>query len=486
MKIKKLIKDLPIEVFGNKDTEINGICADSRFIAPGNLFIAKKGKTTDGLCYIPNAINAGATAILSDYFDPSLKGITQLIHPNVAEVEAILADRYSGHPSKKLSVISVTGTNGKTTCSFMIQHLLQKEQEPCGRIGTLGYDVGGKTYDATHTTPDVTRVHKLLHEMTLSGCRAAVVEATSHALDQARLAEVTFAIAAFTNLSHDHLDYHKTFEKYKESKLSLFSTLPESALAVAPCDDPITKEIQDCCKAPVILYGLKNQADCQAKNIVLSKEGAQFTLSWKGEEQTVHLPLIGMMNVYNALLSATVALAMGLHLSSICKKLSCMPQVPGRMEMIETDRPFSVIVDFAHTPDALTKATKTVRQITENRVITVFGCGGDRDQEKRPLMAQAVEKESNLIIVTSDNPRLENPQSILSEISKGFLEQDKVLFIPDRKEAIEYALSVVDEGDTILIAGKGHESVQHIQGRCIPFSDREIVREFLQESFLGV
>lgn len=486
MRIKKLLKDLDVTIQGNRELEVNGLNSDSRLIAPGNLFVAKKGLTVDGTHFIPGAIAGGATAILTDYYDPSLKGITQIIHPDVTKIEGIIADRYYGSPSKELFTIGITGTNGKTTTAWITQKLLELHGEACGMIGTLGYFVGERVYDATHTTPEVIRCHRLLREMCRNGCKSAVLEATSHALDQGRLLEVDFDIAVFTNLTLDHLDYHIDFTHYRAAKKRLFDDLRiKGSVALVNGDDPEHKNMLANCRAKPILYGLNQECDLKATDCVLSSKGTEFKISWKGKTATVFSPLLGHHNIYNTLAAIGTALHKKLSLSEIISALPSIPQVPGRMEKLDLDLPFSVVVDFAHTPSALEAATQTLKMLTKGRVITVFGCGGNRDQSKRPLMAQAAENNSAFCIVTSDNPRNESPEEICSQVISGFQSPENHLYILDRKEAIKTALEMAKAHDTILIAGRGHESTQLIGNQFHPFCDRQVAIDLTQNILRG-
>jgi UDP-N-acetylmuramoyl-L-alanyl-D-glutamate--2,6-diaminopimelate ligase len=486
MRLKKLTKDLAITIRGNRDVEINGLSADSRVIAPGNLFIAKKGQTVDGLNFIPDAVAAGAVAVLSDYYDPSLKGVTQLIHPEIPRMEGLLATRYHGEPSKELFTVGITGTNGKTTTAWITRQLLEAAGQPTGMIGTLGYYVGEQVYNATHTTPEVTRVHRMLREMCRNGCRAAVLEATSHALDQGRLREVDFDVALFTNLTLDHLDYHGDFTQYARAKRRLFEGLrAEGTLALCNGDDSYCDEVTGNCPGERILYGTGAHCDLRATDFVLTESETQFSLSYRGKSATVRSPLLGQHNVYNALAAIGVALHRGIPLEKIAEAFSSLQQAPGRMEQLPTNLPYSVVIDFAHTPKALEAATQTLRTVTQGRLITVFGCGGERDTSKRPLMAQAAESNSDLCIVTSDNPRNEDPEEICAQTFAGFAQPQKQQCICDRKEAIAAALQEATAGDTVLIAGRGHEANQLIGHRCIPFHDRTVALELCQTSTAG-
>lgn len=488
MKLKKLIKDIPIQqVRGSKDLEISGICVNSKLAAPGNLFIAKKGRVSDGARYIPEAVEAGAVAVLTDIYDPSLKEITQLIHPDVPMVEAMIAAHYYQFASYELFMVGITGTNGKTTTSFLVKHLLDLLDGPCGLIGTIEYIIGSQRYQATRTTPDVAANHKMLREMVLHGCHSAVMEVTSHALDQGRVEHVEFDVAAFTNLTVDHLDYHQTMDNYCLAKNKLFRSVhnkkskkPFVKTAVVNADSPWHKQILDGCKARTITYAIENDAQLRATNIQMTPQGTQFMLNYEGQKVECHSPLIGRYNVYNALAATAIALSRDFSLSTIASRIATFSSVAGRLEPVPNALGLKIYVDFAHSDDALTNVLECLQEIKKGRILTVFGCGGDRDQTKRPKMAQACEALSDLCIVTSDNPRSEDPQAIVSQIIKGFRSKDSYIVELDRHAAIEHAISMATPDDIILIAGKGHEPYQIFAHKIIEFDDRKVAAQICQ------
>ena len=449
MKLKKLIENLPITLFrGSKEVEITGLCSHSRKVAPGNLFIAKVGSCDDGSKYIDEAIAAGAAAILTDLADPSLK-VTQVITSDVAAMEAELAMRFFNHPSKELFMVGITGTNGKTTTAHMVRHLLN-----AGMIGTIEYVIGDRHIPAELTTPDVITNHKLLREMVNRGCKACVMEVSSHGLAQNRVAGIDFDVAIFTNLSQDHIDYHGSLEEYAAQKAKLFSSLKKEGLAIVPFGEK--RMIQDC-SAKVVTYGIE-KGDVQATDLHLASDHSSFTVD--GISYTI--PLAGRFNVLNAL--AALAVKRG--------SLENLPQVRGRLERVRDN----VYIDFAHTPDALENVLTTLREFAKRRVIIVFGAGGDRDRLKRPKMGEVAGRLADLVILTSDNPRSEDPQRICEEINCA-----GAIIELDRKKAIAKALSLACPDDLILIAGKGHESYQIFAHKTVPFDDREIVLELLEE-----
>lgn len=490
MKLKRLLKDIAIKQFkGSKEVEITGICADSKRVAPGNLFIARKGKVKDGAAYIPEAIQAGAVAILTDIYDPSLR-IAQLVDPNIQKIEAQLADHFYQHASRELFMVGVTGTNGKTTTSYLVRHLLEEPDAPCGLVGTIEYIIGQQRYQAIRTTPDVVTNHKMLREMVLQKCSSAVMEVTSHALDQGRAANIEFDVAVFTNLTLDHLDYHGTMENYAQAKKALFRTLDPKKVkkshgrpktAIVNVDSPWYATMIGDCRAPVMTYSLSILADLQASDITLSESGSAFNLHYKGRTVAATLPLIGKHNVSNALAAIGVALVKGLSLDLIIERLATAPPIPGRLHAVLNPLGLNVYVDFAHSDDALQNIFDCLKDLRKGRLITVFGCGGDRDRSKRSKMGSISGKHSDLSIVTSDNPRSEDPQSIAQEIVSGFSPTDHYEVILDRRDAIKRALEVATKDDIILIAGKGHENTQVFAHKTIDFDDSKVAAALCEE-----
>ena len=478
MKVKQLLKKHPeVVIKGSKEVEITGITSESQIVAPGNLFVAKHGKKFDGAAFIPQAVRAGAVAILCDMYDPSLQNVVQLIHPDIASIEAGLAATLYDFPAKKLWMAAVTGTNGKTTTTYAIRHVLEQQGVPCGLIGTIEYFVGQKQYTASHTTPDVCKMQRLLQEMCQNECKACVMEVSSHSLAQARVAAIEYDVAVFTNLNHEHLDYHGTMERYFEAKSLLFQALPKSAKAIINNDDPWAERFIKVSSAPVITYGFQKEADLLATNIQITPQGSSFLVSYKQKEELFSWPLVGRFNVSNALATIGALLARGHSLQEIAKALRSFHTVSGRLEVVENNRGIYIFVDYAHKAEALKKVLEALREIGTNRIITVFGCGGDRDREKRPMMAAIAEKLSDSTVVTSDNPRSEDPGQIIKEIVAGFSDLGKYSVEPDRKEAIAKAIAMAKPGDIVLIAGKGHEKKQLFSNRTIDFDDKMIAWE---------
>lgn len=490
MKLRKLFKNIEnAQIKGSKDLEINGICSNSKLVAPGNLFIARKGRVDDGAKYISEAINAGAVAILTDMFDPSLKDVAQIIHPQVREVEGVLAAEYYQYPSDELFMVGITGTNGKTTTSFLTQFLLDRLSGPSGLIGTIEYVIGQQRYQATRTTPDVVSNHKMLREMCVQGCNSAVLEVTSHALDQGRVNGIHFDVAVFTNLTLDHLDYHGTMEAYGDAKNKLFQKIskenpPKSKtfppVAIVNADSPWNKHILKGCTTKIFYFGIENKADLKASHIELTPEGTEFTLHLEGKSYPAFTQMIGRYNVYNCLAAVSVMLAKGFNLPEILSALKEFPSVPGRLEPVKNPLGLKIYVDFAHSDDALQNVLECLAELKTGRIITVFGCGGDRDQNKRPKMAQVAEQFSDLCILTSDNPRSEDPEKICLEVKTGFSSKANYILEIDRQKAIEKAIDAASSEDIILIAGKGHETYQIFAHKTIEFDDRKVVRQICQ------
>lgn len=489
MKLKRLLKNSSIKVVkGSKEVEITGICANSKVVSPGNLYIAKKGLTEDGNRYIPEAISAGAAAVLTDIYNPAHKETVQLIYPDrtspaFLEIEANLAATYYQNPSASLFTVGITGTNGKTTTAFLLKHFLDELGIPSGLMGTIEYIIGKHRYKASHTTPDVTTNHKLLKEMVLQGCKAAVMEVSSHALDQGRVLFIDYDVAIYTNLTGDHLDYHHTLENYCQSKNLLFSNLGKSSFkkgrktAVINTDCPWSPKMIKGCNAQIITYGIENPADVMAANINLTAKGTTFQLKYQGKSYDCLTPLVGRFNVYNLLAAVATMISKKTPVEKLLPLLTTFKQVPGRLEMVPNARDLNIFVDFAHTEDALENVLKTVSEFKKGKVITVFGCGGDRDRTKRPRMAKVAEKYSDSVIVTSDNPRSEDPEMICREIIAGFEKPDSYTVEVDRKEAIGKAIKMAKKEDIVLIAGKGHEKFQLFAHRTVEFDDCQVAAE---------
>lgn len=492
MKLRKLIKDLPLKAFkGSKEVEITGICANSKVVVPGNLFVARKGRADDGSQYIPEAIAGGAVAILTDIYDPSLKDVAQLVYPDVSALEGLVSASYYQFPSDELFLVGITGTNGKTTTTFLVKHLLDRYRGPCGLIGTIEYVVGQHRYQATRTTPDVTSNHKMLREMLRQGCKSAAMEVTSHGLDQGRVQNVDFDVAVFTNLTLEHLDYHQTMENYCQTKNRLFRSLDpkrkkkndfKDKQAVINVDSPWASAIVEGCKAPIISYGILNDNSVlRASEIELTGTGTSFKVNYQGQTQPFHIPLVGRFNVYNCLAAVGVGLALHIPLRDIADCFETAPTVPGRLQPVPNPLDLKIYVDFAHSDDALINVLECLQELKKGRIITIFGCGGDRDRTKRPKMAQAAEEYSDYCILTTDNPRSEEPADIAEEARRGFKKKDGYEIELDRRSAIEKAIRMATPDDIIFIAGKGHETYQIFAHKTIEFDDAKVAAQLCRE-----
>lgn len=484
------------EIHGSTELSVEGITCDSRQVKPDYIFVAISGYTEDGNYYIPQALEAGAAVVISSkriekLTRPSRWGgsATQIVVENPRKVLAKLATIFYNHPSDKLNIIGITGTNGKTTVSYLAEAIFKENGAKVGVLGTIAYRLGEKILPAPITTPQSSDLQQILRKLVNEKFSTVVMEVSSHALSLDRVEGCEFDSAIFTNLSREHLDFHKSIEEYLEAKIKLFSILGKDArkerekLAVLNLDDPSTEKIIQSTKAKIITYGIEKKADVVAKSIKLNLEKTTFTLLSPRGEVKISLPLIGKYNVYNALAASTVALGQGINLDIIKRGLEKVPSIPGRFEKIDCGQPFTVIVDYAHTDEALRELLHACRELKPRQIITVFGCGGDRDRGKRPLMGEVAVDLSDYVLVTSDNPRSEDPERIALDIEVGIKRKGKSNYqtIIDRFQAIEKALSMAKKGDLIAIAGKGHEDYQLFKDRRIHFDDREVARKILSE-----
>ncbi len=489
MKLSEVISQIPVKsVSGALDTELDAVCYDSRKAGPGALFCALPGEKVDGNDYVEAALARGASAVLSQKPGPAETPVPWVLVSDARAAMARAAANLHGHPSRAFPVVGITGTNGKSTTAFLLHYLMAASWYRAGLIGTVHYQIGEETRDAPHTTPESADLQALLAEMREAECRGAVMEVSSHGLAQRRVAEVRFAAGIFTNLSQDHLDFHRTFDAYFAAKRMLFeqiSTQGESGkdapAVIINRDDRYGERLakESFPYTRMITYGMGALCDFKANNIRMDFNGTQFTLSMQGRQLLVKVPLIGRFNVYNVLAVLAAAHAVGLNFREAVKHLETAPQVPGRLESA-SDRQinYRVYVDYAHTPDALENALKTLRELKPRRLITVFGCGGDRDRGKRPLMGGVAERLSDLAIVTSDNPRTEDPEEIIQQTVAG-MGAGRAKVIADRREALAQAIRLAGERDIVLIAGKGHESYQEIDGVRHPFDDRKVARQYI-------
>ncbi len=489
MKLAKMIEALDSpRTIGNLNIEITGLAHNSRQVLKNYLFVALRGEKTDGHLFIEDAVNAGAAAVVCEEEDFPVHGAARIVVPDSRRALALLADAFYDHPSRALRVIGVTGTNGKTTVTYLVRNALARAGVSAGLIGTIEYRVDGRTIPAERTTPDPVLVNSLLAEMVARGCGAAVIEVSSHAIAQKRVEGIHFDVAVFTNLTQDHLDYHGDMHHYLEVKAKLFERLDEHAgdprpkRAVVNTDDPRAPRIIEAARAPVITFGFKPSADVRATRVRLNTDGCTFTACTPRGDVPVRLALLGRHNVSNALAAIAVGIALDLDVEDVVAGIADTRAVPGRLEFIANDRGLAVVVDYAHTDDALKNVLSSLREITTGRIITVFGCGGDRDPGKRPKMGAVVNRLSDLSIITSDNPRSEDPDAIIAQIATAYDAGDGHIVEPDRHAAIGQAIALARPGDTVLIAGKGHETTQQFRDRTIIFDDREVARAILAGS----
>jgi len=488
MQLKQLLQQItPVSVDGSLETEVAGIAYDSRRITPGMLFVAIPGQNTDGHEYISTALERGASAVVCERNGIVPQKATKIKVKDVREALSRLASSYYQQPSSKLKVIGVTGTNGKTTVSFMIKSMLEQAGVKTGLMGTVHYEVGERVIPAQRTTPEALEVQYMMSQMVRAGCQACVMEVSSHALEQKRVLDVEFDVAIFTNLTHDHLDYHKNMENYFAAKSKLFTAIGQGrkkAAAVINIDDSYGARLAEQSKVEIVLtYGIEKSARLRATQIELSASGSRFAVETPEESFQCRIPLIGRHNIYNSLAAIGAGLALKIKVADILKALSRMPPVPGRLQRVDAGQPFGVYVDYAHTDDALRNVLRTVKEITEGRILLGFGCGGNRDAAKRAKMGRIAAELADFTIITSDNPRKEVPEKIAAQIEEGYQSARREGYVIelDRQRAIAQLLGKAEAGDTVLIAGKGHETYQEFQDTVVPFDDCVHAREALEQ-----
>ena len=460
------------------------ICVDSRAVRDGDIFVAVKGTACDGHDFISQAIAGGAEYIVCQSAPDKCdqKSTDIIVVDDSTQAAALLAQTLRGSPACRLTNLAVTGTNGKTTVAYLVRSCIQKAGQKCGLLGTVIYDTcSGNSSEAVLTTPDCMTIAAGQDQMLKNGAKYMIIEASSHALSQNRLAGISFKAAAFTNLAGDHLDYHKTEDDYLAAKTILFSALSSDAVAVLNKQSPHAESIAKQTEAKILWYSIDAPADIIARIESMDTGGTVFNMEYAGQSAIVTTPLLGLYNVSNCLAATGLCLAAGFDLETIAAGLSALKTIPGRLEKIDFDCDFSVLVDYAHTDDALKNVLSTLKPLCKGRLIVVFGCGGDRDKTKRPRMAKVAEQLADFIIVTSDNPRTENPDEIIKDIITGFEYPDSqtILIEPDRKKAIASAIRTANKNDIVLIAGKGHETYQIIGKQKFDFSDKKIAMEYL-------
>jgi UDP-N-acetylmuramoyl-L-alanyl-D-glutamate--2,6-diaminopimelate ligase len=498
MRLGRLIKGLNIHDFrGDPELEIKGLAYDSRLVGPGYLFVALKGQTLDGHAFMKDAVQHGAVALVADEFQ-GFDGETAMVRVRDArEALSALSVKFYNEPYKGINLTGITGTNGKTTTSYLLESILLAAGKRPGVIGTINYRFPGQTLDAPVTTPESLDLMRILRNMADEGVTDVVMEVSSHALDQGRVRDCPFRTGIFTNFSRDHLDYHQSMKAYFDAKCLLFQDLkkwgPKNfTRAVINSDDPKAEDLTELIKVPIVTYGLGRDCDVRAEDVRVTGAGLTARLISTVGETDIRSGLIGDFNIYNILAAAAAALCMDLGLKQIVSGIEELKGVPGRLELVKNSRSLAIVVDYAHTPDALLKALKAVKPLVKGRLITVFGCGGDRDKGKRREMGRVAGEHSDLLFITSDNPRTEEPAAITSQIEKGVNDSGlkKLLNVPgngltgpgyildlDRRNAIRMAVSVAGKNDLILIAGKGHEDYQIIGMDKRNFDDRKVAAE---------
>ena len=479
MKLSELLKNVkPIAIIGDADVEVTGIKIDSRQIQPGYLFVDIKGTQTDGHRFIPKALELGAKAVLcEDLPDEKASGVTYVQVASTETAVGPVATLFHGDPTSKVKLVGVTGTNGKTTIATLLYNMFRQFGHKCGLLSTVCNYIDGEAVPASHTTPDPIELNELLERMVQAGCEYVFMECSSHAIAQQRIGGLHFAGGMFTNLTRDHLDYHKTFENYRDAKKQFFDMLGKDAFAITNLDDKNGLFMVQNTKAQVKTYSTRQLADFRARIIECHFEG--MYLEMDGHE--VGVQFIGKFNVSNLLCVYGAAVMLGKQPEDILVIMSTLKSVNGRLDPIRSPEGYTAIVDYAHTPDALENVLNAIHEVLDGKgkVITVCGAGGNRDKGKRPLMAQEAVKQSDRVIITSDNPRFEEPQDIINDMLAGLdaRQMKKVISIADRREAIRTACMMAEKGDVILVAGKGHEDYQEIKGVKHHFDDHEVIRE---------
>ncbi|MBT8043290.1 MAG: UDP-N-acetylmuramoyl-L-alanyl-D-glutamate--2,6-diaminopimelate ligase [Pontiella sp.] len=482
MKLSELLESITVtHVSGTADVTVEDIAYDSRQVKPGGLFVAVHGHQVDGATYITEALSKGAAVVVSENQLELGAGATHVQVPNARCALAEMASVYYGNPTRQMQVVGVTGTNGKTTTTYMIRDILQDGGFLPGLLGTVAYEIGDRSIPASRTTPEAPDLHAMFRQMKDAGCDSVVMEVSSHALALDRVRGVDFNICVFTNLTQDHLDYHHDMENYFKVKAGLFQDLQKQhdQSAIINLDDPWGQKLLDHgeLQADVVTYGFDERAMVRAAKSSVDIHGTRFRIASPWGESRIHLKLLGRFNIYNALAAVAVGGVLGIPLERICMSLERITSIPGRLEPVPNRKKRKVFVDYAHTDDALKNVLSTLREICEGRLLVVFGCGGNRDRDKRVKMGRVAAELADYSIVTSDNPRTEEPEAIVADIIEGFGSESQFEVRSDRREAIERGMQLIRRKDILLIAGKGHETYQEFNGTIVPFDDREVVRE---------
>ena len=490
--LKDILSTLDVQqVQSNQNVSIQDITADSRAVKPNSLFIALDGATVDGHNYIDKAVDAGAVAVIVSKPVTVPDDVCVITVSDTRQAMMVCVPYFFDYPANRMRMVGVTGTNGKTTTTHMIRHILKAQGHKVGVIGTVHIMIGDTSYPIHNTTPDVVDLQHILHQMVQENVEYCVMEVSSHALALGRVSGVEFDTAVFTNLTQDHLDFHKTFENYLAAKCKLFEQVSASDQvkdnkgAVINIDDSYGHRVMEKTTAPTITYSTLGKGTLNASDVHMSTKNSQYTVNYKGESYPVSMNTTGLFNVYNTLAAIGACLQEGISMEAIDTALKTFSSVPGRFELIEEGQDFAVVVDYAHTPDGLQNILETAKAIKENRIIIVFGCGGDRDATKRPIMGRIAAEYGDKIYVTSDNPRTEDPVQIVKDVEVGVKEalRDGTSYevIVDRREAINHAIHDAKAGDIVIIAGKGHENYQILKNETIHFDDREEARKALKE-----
>lgn len=469
------------EFIGADDIRVSSCCADSRSCANGDLFAALRGQTIDGHLHAPAAVERGARAVLAQREIPGLN-VPQCLVASSREAYGRICQSLAGNPSRRLKVIGVTGTNGKTTTSHLVASILDAAGHHAAVMGTLGFYDGQELGPSPLTTPSPPSIARWLARSEANGCSHAVLEVSSHALAQSRAAGIDFNIVAITNVRHDHLDYHRTIENYRAAKERILELLSSDGMAVVNADDEVASDFLNRFGGPALTVGIHGSAEVTATPLEQHQSEQTFLLTAGQESIPVRTRLIGTHNIYNCLVAAAIGLAYDIDLTTIARGMESLSKMPGRLERLDCGQPFGVFVDYAHTADALTMCLETLRNVTRGRLICVFGAGGDRDAFKRPMMGRAVESRADLAVITSDNPRGEQPEAIAEQIVRGFRQPQRARIELDRAQAIGWALAAAQPGDCVLIAGKGHEEYQIIGSDQLQCDDRELAKQWLYDN----
>ncbi len=479
MKLSQLLQGLqPVQVSADLDMEICHVTSDSRKVQHGSVFVAVAGFAADGNRFIPMALEKGAAVVVTA--KKPEQDIPYVLVESDRYALAMIGTNYYGRPAESMTMIGVTGTNGKTSTTWLLKQVLQKARNAkVGLIGTMENHIGDEILETDRTTPESIELQALFARMRDAGCTYAVMEVSSHALDLDRVAGIHFAVAAFTNLTEDHLDFHKTMEAYCDAKAALFSRCDK---AVVNGDDPWVPRLTAACKAPILTTSVKNQGDLRAENVVMLSDGISFTAVCGEERADISVPIPGKFTVYNVLSVLGIAKQLGISLQESAAVLKTVAGVKGRVEVVPTPgKPYTVLIDYAHTPDGLENVLSSVRDFCKGRLIAVFGCGGDRDPIKRPIMGAIGVRIADLAVITSDNPRTEAPDAIIRDIEKGLGDAKNYKIVEKRQDAIHYAMDIAEKDDIIVLAGKGHETYQEIMGVKHHLDEREVVAEYLQK-----